>query len=116
MKKVTEKGILLMVCSSVCTCTGQLMWKLQNTAENGILFLLLGFLLYGLGAVIMILAFQYGEVSVLQPMLSIGFALSVVLGHFVLGEAITGKKIAGIVLIIIGMILLGKSNTERRES
>ncbi len=112
----TMNGIAAMICSALCTCTGQLMWKLQNTAQNGILFLLLGFVLYGLGAVIMILAFQYGEVSVLQPMLSIGFALSVVLGYFVLGEAITVNKVGGIALIIVGMILLGKSNSGRDKA
>lgn len=106
----------MMVCSSLFTCTGQLMWKLGNTVQNSLLFLLLGFLLYGLGAVMMILAFQYGEVSVLQPMLSIGFALSVLLGHFVLGEAITMTKVGGILLIIGGMFLLGRSNAGRKET
>ena len=65
--KENGKGILLMLVSSICVYTGQLFWKLSS---KELLFLLLGFVLYGIGAIVMLIAYKYGSLSVLQPMLS----------------------------------------------
>ena len=62
-----KKGILLMLISSICVCVGQLLWKIS--AEKGFPIMLAGFCFYGLGALIMIIAYKYGKLSVLQPML-----------------------------------------------
>lgn len=110
-----KKGIAIMVLSSCMTCTGQLMWKLASISEHSLLFLMIGFLLYGMGAVCMILAFRFGEMSVLQPMLSIGFVVSVFLGMAVLGEQITVNKCIGICLIVFGMIFLGRSGKNKES-
>ena len=57
-----KKGILLMIVAAVLACVGQLLWKLSVT--NGILYLLLGFGLYGLGALLMLIAYRYaGETA-----------------------------------------------------
>lgn len=58
-----------MICSSICACVGQLLWKLS--ADGGFLFLMGGFFLYGIGAVTMIIAYKFGKVSILQPILSL---------------------------------------------
>ena len=105
-----KKGISLMLFSAFVTCSGQLMWKLSATGNNQVWFLIIGFALYALGAILMISAFQFGEVSMLQPMLSIGFVISLVLGHIVLNESITAQKIMGVILIIVGMFFLGRSS------
>ena len=63
-----KKGILLMLVSSICVCVGQLLWKLSAT--QGLLFMLAGFVFYGAGALIMIIAYKFGKLSVLQPMVS----------------------------------------------
>lgn len=94
------------------------MWKLagqQTGMQEKAIFYLLGFALYGIGALLMIVAFRFGELSVLHPMLSIGFILSIFLGAVVLGEAITVKKIAGIMFIIVGMFFLGRSGLKERK-
>ena len=64
-----KKGILLMLVSSICVCVGQLLWKLSAT--QGIIVMLAGFCFYGVGALVMIIAYKYGKLSVLQPMLSL---------------------------------------------
>lgn len=106
-------GILLMLVSSICTCTGQLLWKLAATSVQALLIYFLGLMLYGIGAVVMIVAFKFGEMSILHPMLSVGFILSLFLGAIFLDEIISWKSIVGIVLILIGMIFLGKSTEEK---
>jgi len=112
-KKNLTFGILIMILSSVCTCTGQLMWKLA-AGHNALLLCIVGFFFYGLGALLMMFALKYGELSVLHPMLSFGFILSMILGAAVLHEAIGSMKILGILFIIFGMIFLARSG--RKET
>ena len=103
--KKNKKGILLMLISSVCVCFGQLFWKLA--INDDLLMLILGFAFYGIGALIMIVAYRFGSLSVLQPMLSLNYVLSVILGYLVLNEVITLTKSIGIFIIIIGVVLIG---------
>lgn len=105
-----KKGILLMLCSSVFACIGQLLWKISAT--QGFLFVFFGFAFYGLGAIIMIIAYRFGKVSVLQPVLSMNYSLSLILGYFLLGEKITFVKIVGIVIISAGVIFIGGGDEE----
>ena len=63
--------------------------------------------LYGIGALIMIIAFRFGSLSVLQPMLSLNYVLSMLLAVFILNETITVTKLAGLFIIITGVILIG---------
>ena len=55
---------------------------------------------------LMLLAYRFGSVSVLQPLLGTNYALSVVLGFIVLGEAVTLPKIIGIIIISAGVIFI----------
>lgn len=103
--KKNKKGILLMMVSSVCVCFGQLFWKLS--VSLGILSLLFGFFLYGIGALVMVIAYKYGKLSVLQPVLSLNYVLTIILAITVLNEKITLLKTGGIIVIIIGVILIG---------
>lgn len=99
-------GVALMLTAALLTCFGQLCWKLSR---DSLPFLLAGFVLYGCGALLMLAALRFGELSVLHPMLSAGYALSVVLGAVVLDEKITGNKLLGIAVIIAGLICLSTS-------
>ena len=102
--KKNKTGILLMCCSSVCVCLGQLLWKLSTGGQ--ISFLFVGFLLYGVGALVMIVAYRFGSLSVLQPILSLTYVFSIVLSAFVLKETITLLKCIGVLIIISGVILI----------
>ena len=105
------KGIAIMLSSSLLTCTGQLFWKL-SAQRNTLLYIFIGFALYGIGALCMILALRFGDLSVLHPMLGIGYVFSIGLGHLVLGEPVHLKKIIGIVIILFGLIQLSRSGKE----
>lgn len=69
--------------------------------------LLLGFALYALGALIMIFAYRFGSLSVLQPMLSLNYVFIIILANAVLNEQITPLKAIGVFIIILGVILIG---------
>ncbi len=103
--KKNAVGIGLMSFSALSVCIGQLFWKL-STGGN-LYYLFLGFSLYGIGAIVMILAYRYGSLSVLQPMLSLNYVMSIILAKIVLNEQITAFKILGIVFIVFGVVLIG---------
>lgn len=103
-----------MLLSATTACTGQLLWKLF-ARDGSILLVFLGFILYGSGAVLMILALRYGELSILHPMMSAGYVLSLVLGAVVLKEQINITKILGVVIIIVGLVFLSMSGKNDGE-
>ncbi len=100
-----KNGIMLMIISSLFACVGQLFWKISVT--EGVSFLAIGFLLYGIGALVMIVAYKHGSLSVLQPMLSLNYVLSILLAVLILKEQITILKIIGVSAIILGVVLIG---------
>jgi undecaprenyl phosphate-alpha-L-ara4N flippase subunit ArnE len=94
-----------MVLSSLCVSFGQLLWKLAATGDS--LLLIPGFGLYGLGALIMIVAYKFGSLSVLQPMLSMNYVLSIVLAGAILNEQVSVLKVMGVFVIMIGVTMIG---------
>lgn len=102
------KGIVLMLISAATACTGQLLWKLA-AADDSLLLVIAGLALYGCGALLMIVALKFGELSVLHPMMSAGYILSLILGAIVLDEHITVTRIVGVAVIIVGLVFLSSS-------
>lgn len=103
--KKNKKGILLIILSSIFVCFGQLLWKLSNT--QGMIYLLGGFILYGIGALVMIIAYRFGSLSVLQPMLSLNYIFTIIFAKTILNESLTLIKIIAILIIILGVVLIG---------
>ena len=104
------KGILMMLLSATLACIGQLLWKLASRNDS-IILIIVGLALYGFGALLMILALRYGELSVLHPMMSVGYILSLILGAAVLNEEISLVKVVGVATIILGLVFLSSSET-----
>lgn len=94
-----------MLCSALCACIGQLLWKLS--AQQGIWLALVGFFLYGMGALFMLIAYRYGSLSVLQPMQSASYIFSIVIGVIVLSETVNLQKIVGVLIIMAGILFIG---------
>ena len=112
--KKNKVGILLMVCSSICVCLGQLLWKLSG--NGSLVYLILGFGLYGIGALAMIVAYKFGKVSVLQPVLSLNYILSILLAATVLKETITPVKCIGVLIIFVGVLLIAGGDEEASDA
>jgi len=111
MKKMTKSfrnnkiGIILMICAALCTSLGQFFWKLSGATIN--IFLFAGFILYFSGALLMIVSFKFGSLSVLQPILSLGFVFGILFGILFLDEKVSINVIIGTVLILIGVCFIG---------
>lgn len=102
--KKNKKGIFLMIISSIVACLGQLLWKLG--ANGDITLLGGGFLLYGLGAILMITAYKFGSLSVLQPILSLNYVISLFVGYYFLDESVSIQNLLGVITIILGVYLI----------
>lgn len=98
-------GIALILLSAVFTSVGQLLWKIADGQIN--LPLLIGCFCYGAGAVTMMIAFRFGKLSVLHPMLSLGYVFALIMGTIFLDEHISAMHIVGTALIIVGAIMIG---------
>lgn len=103
--KKNKKGIMLILLSSIFTTMGQYFWKISNS--HILMYIFIGFVFYGIGAVSMIIAFKFGSFSVLHPMMSMGYIFTILVGFYFLNEAISAKKIIGLALIMLGIVFIG---------
>jgi len=67
-----------------------------------------GFCLYGIFAVMMIYALRHGELSVLFPLISLGFVWVAILSVLIFHEAMSPLKGVGIAIIVCGVATLGR--------
>lgn len=66
-----------------------------------------GYCLYGIFAVLLIYALRHGELSVLYPLISLGYVWVSILSVLVFHETMNPMKIAGLAIIIAGVAVLG---------
>jgi multidrug transporter EmrE-like cation transporter len=68
--------------------------------------LLFGLILYGLALVIMILSFKHGEVTVLYPIIALGYIWVSLLSIYFFNETMNFYKWLGVLIIISGVITI----------
>jgi len=71
-------------------------------------FVLGGFLLYGLGAVVWLGVLSKWDVSNAYPLIRLGFAFTVIIG-LMAGKHVTLPRLIGVALICSGFFLVGRS-------
>lgn len=81
-------GIILMLICAGCLCTGQFIWKYYE----GFLSLIIGFGIYGLGALAMLCAYRFGSLSVLQPINSVSYVIAAGLGNIFLMKSLRSGR------------------------
>jgi drug/metabolite transporter (DMT)-like permease len=72
-------------------------------------FIITGFVLYGVGAVLWLLVLARLELSVAYPFVSLGFIVTIALGALVLNEPLGVSRIAGAGCIVLGVFLIARS-------
>ena len=71
-------------------------------------YVLGGFVLYGLGAVIWLGVLSKWDVSKAYPLVGVGFALTVLVG-LLLGEQVSALRVGGVALICTGVFMVARS-------
>ena len=69
--------------------------------------LLLGVTLFGASSLAYVVALRQGELSVLYPLVSMGYIWTLVWSALFLKERITRNKLLGLLLIVLGIVLIG---------
>lgn len=111
-----------MIACTLFTSLGQLLWKagslrIDLSAPLTVLNLpfLLGFVSYGMGAVLMIIALKTGELSMLYPLVASSYVwVSIVSPYFFPSDSMNVLKWIGVVLIIFSVSILGWSSSRRK--
>jgi drug/metabolite transporter (DMT)-like permease len=76
---------------------------------------LIGFSLVQIQWIILTLAIQFGNLSVVTPLMSVGMVALVIFSYFYLKEPISKIELVGITLIIIGIAVLGATSPAEIE-
>lgn len=114
-------SIFLVAGCTILTSLGQLLFKLgMNRFASSVVgvltnfHLLGGLLFYGFGALGLIVAFKYGEMSVLYPVVSLSFIWVALLSFFFLNEQIRTFEVVGLFMILVGVTMIGKGSREKK--
>lgn len=73
-------------------------------------YLAAGIGLFLLSSYFFVLGVRDGELSVLYPMVSLGYIWTLFLSRIFFGEPFTRGKIAGLAMVLLGIVLLGLGN------
>jgi len=65
-----------------------------------------------LSSVLFVKGMSNGELSVLFPMVSVGYICTLVWSRLFFNEQITRAKLAGVGLILVGIVFLGLGNAQ----
>jgi drug/metabolite transporter (DMT)-like permease len=69
----------------------------------------LGFVCYGLSAVLWIAVVSNVDLSLAYPMVSLAYVLVFLASWLFLGEQITALRIAGLAIIVVGVLVISRS-------
>ncbi|MFC6648853.1 EamA family transporter [Paenibacillus rhizoplanae] len=95
-------GKWLMIISAFLTATGQLFWK---WGHSNIIYMAIGFVCYGIGAIFMIKSLKFLKLSVAYPLMCTSYIVALIYGGVFLGEPVTMKKLVAVILLVIGVSL-----------
>ena len=117
-RKTPLFAILLVVFCTFLTSSGQLLLKVgtQNLSFDLLALmtnfpLIMGCVLYGIGAIILIIALKYGDLSVLYPFIALSFVWVMLFSIYFLQEHVSAFNWFGIAAILIGVSLIGKGGS-----
>ncbi len=113
--KTKPRAIALILLSTIFTSSGQIFLKKgSNQLVLNVLQILtnhpliIGCMLYGIGAIMLIVSLKYGELSVLYPIYGLNFIwVSILSPYFFPSDSMNLVKWIGIVFVIGGVSLIG---------
>jgi drug/metabolite transporter (DMT)-like permease len=73
-------------------------------------WLVVGVVLYVLSSVFYMMGVSQGELTVLYPMVSLGYIFAIVWARLFFNEPFTRAKVGGLLMIIIGVALINLGN------
>lgn len=93
--------------SSLCIPLDKMYTYAWKIITNG--YIISGLACYVFSVVVWLMVLSRVAVSVAYPMLSIGYIVTAIAGHYLFAENLTWLRIVGIIVIILGVYLVSKS-------
>lgn len=116
--------LLLIIINTLILVAGQFLWKFGMTNKThsfGSLLQILkvlfspyiftGLILYGIATVLWLFILSKVQLSVAYPLQSIAYLITIVAAYFLFGEPITFWKVMGVLFIMLGVSMIGFSET-----
>ena len=118
MGQTPKWTIAAMIVCTLLLSAGQLLLKMGAKTSGLSLIIqplvISGFLLLCIAGLIMTMALKHGELSVLYPIIALGFVWVMLVSAFFLGETPNISQIIGIIAIITGVSLIGHKGSADR--
>jgi len=70
--------------------------------------LFLGYALYGLSTVVLIVALKYGQLSILYPVIALTYVWVTILSVVLYNEVLNPFKVLGLTTVVLGVAVLGR--------
>ena len=114
-KNVNVKSIIIVIICTILTSIGQVFLKYGTKGMDSVsayslitnVPLIVGFLFYAMGAVLLIAALRNGQLSVLYPFISLSFIWVTFLSIILFSEHVSIFNWLGIASIILGVSFIG---------
>ncbi len=109
-------AIFLMVTCTIFTSIAQIFYKLGALRLPEIFTnypIFIGLILYGIGALILVTAFKFGEVTLLYPIIATSYVWVSILSWIVFSETIGFFKWFGIAFIIAGITVIALGSKKK---
>ena len=110
-----RRAVLLVLACTVLGAAAQILLKIgmthfspQPLALLTNVPLVVGYTLYGVNTLMLVLALRDGELSMLYPIIALTYVWVTLLSYFVLGENPNLYKNIGIAIIVTGVAVLGR--------
>jgi len=107
------KPIIFVLLCTIFTSIGQVLWKIGSSKTDSIINILnnfpliMGVISYAIGAILLIIALKYGDLSLIYPFVALSFIWVALLSIVIFHERISLINWLGIFIIIIGVSLIG---------
>ncbi|MFH0701143.1 MAG: hypothetical protein V2A62_01770 [Candidatus Woesearchaeota archaeon] len=119
----TQKAVLITILCTLFTSTGQILWKFGIERINLSDFwtilnipFVLGFIVYALGGLLMLLAFKKGDLSLVYPIIATGYVWVSLLSPLLFPtDSMNVWKWSGVILIMISVSVLGWGSSKHAE-
>jgi len=114
-----RRAVLLVVFCTFVVAVAQILMKSgadyakANPGLLGIItnpVLVVGYGLYAVVTVLIVVAFKDGELSVLYPILSLSYLWVAVLSFFIFHDTLNADKLIGVTVIMCGVAVLGRGS------
>lgn len=108
---MTQTTFILLIIGTVCAAAGQLMFKAGADGRAALVeflngWILLGFVLYGIGTVCWIFALSRLRLTIVYPFTVLTFVFVYLGSWLIFKEQITVLGFCGVILVLFGLFLI----------